>query len=180
MAGADRLVAALDHRAAFAVQRIAVQRRLEFVLQVILAALDLVDDRFLVAPGDRRLEILEPLVRLAEEGAVVFGIAAEAPNFGAEALHDLLALVGALAEDLPEAVVVDVLSALLITRDAVDRRGNERVEGTDCLGMFGHRLFSADVRIGSGEERSNARADAPCRCKICSRWSRIAVRWPTH
>jgi len=37
-------------------------------------------------------------------------------------------------------------------------------------------LFSADVRIGSEEERSKARADAQAGPKNCGCWSRIVVR----
>ena len=67
MTGLDRLVATLDDVLTFAVEIAALQRRLPFLLEIIFAALDLVDDRFFIASGDRRLEVLEPLVRLAEE-----------------------------------------------------------------------------------------------------------------
>ena len=67
MAGADRLIASLDDRTAFAAQRVGVEGRLEFALDIVFTAFDLVDDRFLVAPGDRRFQILEPLVCLAEK-----------------------------------------------------------------------------------------------------------------
>ena len=50
-----------------AVEVAALQRRLPLVLEIILAALDLVDDRFFVAAGDRGFEVREALVRLAEE-----------------------------------------------------------------------------------------------------------------
>jgi len=124
VAGANRLIATLHDRAAVTAQRIAVEGRLELVLEVIFAAFDLVDDRLLVAAGDRRLQILEALVSLAEKGAVVLGVAAEPAHFGAEALDHLLSLVGALAEYLAEALIVDVLGAVLVASDAVDRRRN--------------------------------------------------------
>ena len=105
----DRLVAALDELVALAVQIAALQRRLPLLLEIILAALDLVDDRFFVAASDRGLEVLEALVRLAEERAAVLRIAAEPAHFRAKLLDDLLTLVGALAENLAETLVVDVL-----------------------------------------------------------------------
>ena len=66
---------------------------------------------FLVAAGDRRLEVLEALVGLAHERATVLRIAAEPADFGAELLDHPLPLVRALAEDLAEALIVDVLGA---------------------------------------------------------------------
>src|SRR4051794_17235472 len=96
----------------------ALQRRLPFLLQVILAALHFVDDRLLVAAGDRSLEVLEPLVRLAEERSAVLGIAAEPPDLLAKLLDDLLALAGAPPEDFAEAFIVDVLRAVLVARNA--------------------------------------------------------------
>src|SRR4051794_5688702 len=116
----------------------ALERRLPLRLEIILAALDLVDDRLLIAAGDRRFEILEPLVGLAEERSAVLGVAAQPPNLGAQLLHDLLALARPFAENLAEALVVDVLRAVLVAGDAVDRGRDQRVERADCLGMFGH------------------------------------------
>src|SRR5438270_1475257 len=63
----DRLVEPFDQLMALALQFPALQRRLPFLLEIILTALDFVDDGFLVAAGDCGLEVLEPLVRLAEE-----------------------------------------------------------------------------------------------------------------
>jgi len=65
MARADRLEGALDHGPAFAAQMLAVERGLELFLEIVLAALDLVDDGLLVAAGERRLEVKEALVGLA-------------------------------------------------------------------------------------------------------------------
>ena len=124
-----RLVAALDEIVAIRRSRSPLfERGLELLLEIVLAALDLVDDRLLVAAGDRRLQVLEALVRLAEERAGLLGIAAQPANFGAQLLDDLLTLVGALAEDFAEALVVDVLGGVLIARDAVDGRRDQRVE----------------------------------------------------
>src|SRR5206468_7425666 len=41
-------------------------------------------------------------------------------------------------EDLAEALVIDVLCAVLIARDAVDRRRDQSVERADCTRMFRH------------------------------------------
>jgi hypothetical protein len=49
----------------------AVERGLELLLEIVLAALDLVDDRGVVAAGHRGLEVKEALVGGAEEAAVV-------------------------------------------------------------------------------------------------------------
>src|SRR4051812_16945899 len=117
MAGADRLVRPLDRRARFAAKRVAVERRLELVLEVILAAFDLVDDALLVAPGDRRLEVEEALVGLAHERAVVLGIAAEPADFGAKLLDDPLPLAGALSEQLLEAARLAVRGRVFIAGD---------------------------------------------------------------
>src|SRR5574338_211581 len=53
VAFAHRLVAALDRFAGFASQIAVVERRLELCLEVVLAALDLVDDGLLVAARHR-------------------------------------------------------------------------------------------------------------------------------
>ena len=95
----------------------AFERRFELLLEIILAALDFVDDRLLVAAGDRRLEVEEALVGLAEERAVVLRIAAEPADFGAQLLDRLAALAGALAEQLLEAAVaLDVGGGVLDSR----------------------------------------------------------------
>jgi GTP cyclohydrolase I len=67
MSGADRLIAALHDRARFATQRVRVQRRLELPFEIVLASFDLVDDRLVVAAGDRRLEVFETLMGLPQE-----------------------------------------------------------------------------------------------------------------
>src|SRR6476661_3980223 len=146
---------------AFAIEVAALQRGLPFFLEIILAALDLVDDRFLVAAGDRRLEVLEALVRLAQERTAVFGIAAEAANFGAQLLDDLLPVVRALAEDFAQPLIIDVLGTFLVTGDAVDRRRDQGVERADCLGMLGHfSLLRGIVRCKNARGREPMRAAA--------------------
>ena len=67
VARAHGLVALFDDRPTFAVQHVRIQRCLELLLEIILAALDFVDDRLFILAGDRGFQILEPLVRLAEE-----------------------------------------------------------------------------------------------------------------
>jgi hypothetical protein len=108
MAFAHRLVAALDRGAGLARQVAVVQRGLELRFEIIFAALDFVDDGFFVAAGDGRLLILESLMRLTEERARIFRLAAEAPHLRTQIFDDFLALVRALAESLAQALIVDV------------------------------------------------------------------------
>jgi hypothetical protein len=81
-------------------------------------------------------------VGLAHEGAIVLGVAAEPADFLAQLFDDLLALVCALAENLAEALDLDVLGRIFVERDAVDGRVDQRVEGADLVRMFmiGHAL----------------------------------------
>ena len=134
----DRLIAALDEVVRFAVQVAALQRGLPFLLEVILSALDFVDDRFLVAAGDRGLQVLEPLVCLAEERSAVLRVATESPDFLAKLLDNFLALARAPPKYFAEAFVVDVLRAILVARNAVDRGRDQGVQRAGCFGMFGH------------------------------------------
>ena len=85
---------------------------------------------------------------LAHEGAAGFRLAAQPPHFGAEVLGDLLALVGAVAEDLLEASGFAVRRRVLIAVDAVDQRRNEAVEGRNFVLTIGHML-TPDMSIGS-------------------------------
>src|SRR3954465_6609058 len=111
----------------------AVERRFELGLEVILATLDLVDDGLLVTAGDRRLQIFEALVALAQKRAGFLRVAAQPADFGAKFLNDLLALVGAAAENLAEALIVDVLRRILIAGDAVDGGLDQRIERADLV-----------------------------------------------
>ena len=131
MTGSHRLVGRLHDRAAFARQFLTVEGCFEFRLEIVLAALDLVYDRLLVATCNCGLEILEALVRLAHERTIVLRIAAKTPDLTAQVLYDLLALIGSLPEDFSEAFVIDVLGAIFVAGDAVDRSCDQRVEGTD-------------------------------------------------
>ena len=89
----DRLIDALHNRAALGGKVGVVEGGLELLLEIVLAALDLVDDRFLVATHDGRLKIDEALVGLAEERAVVLGIAAKTADFCAKLLDHAAGLV---------------------------------------------------------------------------------------
>ena len=124
-----RLKGALDGLAGFAGQIAALERRFELLLEIILAALDFVDDRSLVATGDGGLEVEETLVGLAEERSVILRTAAEAGDFGAQLLDRFPAFVGALAKQLLEAAgALDVGGRVLVAGDAVDQRRGQRVE----------------------------------------------------
>ena len=72
----NRLVGGFDGLAAFTGQLVALQRRLEFFLEIILSRLDGIDDPLIVAAGHRRLEVEPRLVGRAHERAVVGRIAA--------------------------------------------------------------------------------------------------------
>ena len=66
---------------------------------------------------------------LAEERAVVLGVAAEPANFGPQFLDDPTALAGALAEQLLEPVgTLDVGGRVFKAGDAVDQGRGQRVE----------------------------------------------------
>jgi len=67
VASLDRLIAALDQIVRLTMQVAALQCSLPFRLEVILAALDLVDDRFFVAAGNRGFKVEPALVGLAQE-----------------------------------------------------------------------------------------------------------------
>ena len=108
MVGLHPLIEPLDQVVGLALEISALERGLEFRLEVILAAVDLIDDRFFIATGDRGFEIEETLVRLAEERAVVLGVAAEAADFRPDLLDDLPALARALPELLLQPRAVDV------------------------------------------------------------------------
>ena len=66
MAFADRFEHAADDFAALAGEMLVVERGLELLFEVILAAFDLVDDRLVIVAGDRRLEVEPCLVKAAE------------------------------------------------------------------------------------------------------------------
>src|SRR6186997_3292505 len=66
----NRLISALNDRAAFAGHFVAAKRRFEFFLEIVFAALDLVQDSLVVASGDRRFEVEPGLVKAAHRRSV--------------------------------------------------------------------------------------------------------------
>ena len=130
VAGADRLIGSARPRSRDSPLRCAAfERGLELLLQIVLAALDLVDDRLFVAAGDRGLEVEEALVGLAQERAAVLGLAAQPADFGAQLFDDALALVWRARGTISrKRLAVDVRGGVLIAGDAVDRGRDQRVE----------------------------------------------------
>ena len=74
---------------------------------------------------------------LAHERAAVFRVAAQAANFGAKLLDDLLALGRRARGKSRGSAVIDVRGRVLIARDAVDRRRDQRVERADLVVVVG-------------------------------------------
>lgn len=78
MPGFHRTPSLVDRVACLRRQVGVVARVLEFCLDMILAALDFVDDRLIVGAGDDGLEIQKRAVSASQYRAVILGIAAKA------------------------------------------------------------------------------------------------------
>lgn len=138
MPGLDRLPRCTDCRARFGAEFVVLQRVLELGLDVIFAALDLVDDRLIVLAGDGGLENEERAVRTGEDRAVIRRIAAELRHFGLKRIGDLATLGRAAGEHGGKAAVVGILGGFGIAVDAVDGRRDQAVERADVMAGIGH------------------------------------------
>ncbi len=75
---------------------------------------------------------------LPHERAAFLGLAAEPAHFGAEVLDDALPFARALAEHLLEPARLAVGGGVLIAVDAVDQRGDQRVQSRNFVLTVSH------------------------------------------
>ena len=154
-----RLVATLHEIVGFTVQIAALQRGLPLFFQIVLAALDLVDDRLLVAASDHRLQVLEALVRLAEERAGLFGIATQATNLFAklaESDADVISVPAAFTVPTGKAHWHVLLRARAIEAGLFVVAAAQVGHHEDGRNTFGHSLVVdpwGEILLDMGEEK---------------------------
>src|SRR5687767_9444470 len=102
MPSTDRLKGLTDQRKRVGRQLVVLERGVIFGLEIILAALDLLDDFLVAALGDGIAHIDPAAMEIGLERAVVIGFAAELADLLLKPAHDLAALLGELAEHLDE------------------------------------------------------------------------------
>ena len=81
-------------------------------------------------------------MRLGEDRAVVFRLAAEAGNDTLELAGDLLTLAGTRREHRAETAVVGILGGFGIAVDAVEGGGDQAVEDANVVLGVGHGIGS--------------------------------------
>src|SRR5688500_191242 len=135
---ADRLIGPLDDRAAIRAQLVVGQCGLELLLEIILAAFDLIDDRLVVAAGDRGLEVEPRLVEAAERRAVAIGLAPETPDFRLELARSAFALLGEVRKHPAELGRFDLLGRFAVAVDAVVQGRSEGLEGCEIVALADH------------------------------------------
>ena len=77
-------------------------------------------------------------MRACKDGAVVFRIAAQTGHFLLQAGGDFAAFGGAAGKERHEATAFAVLGGFGIAIGAVDRGGNQTVEGRNIVAVVGH------------------------------------------
>ncbi len=131
VAGLDRLVRPFDHRSRVGIQARIAKGGFIFALDIIFTPLDFLDDRLVVLAGECLLQIHEAMVGGGEKTAVIFRIAAQAPDFPLKRGCNFAPLSREVSEQGRKLRALRVLRYVLEALHTVKRGFNKAVQDAD-------------------------------------------------